>query len=628
MANFYSTGYNGTGALCTGDTTNRNMFAAATVPEGYEVIKCINGDQEGSYIYTWGAFLLRHIETGKSVLGFVGGNTGSSETLRALNMVIFTPAANIVDACAGRYRDEDIKTLAIDDAGEIIKFTTTSGAEMATTEEKASPSWLYSGHFTHDDPPRKISFVPTISSSERNLIIASQHSIAHTGMSFIAPDFYTYPDDTVKTVLAEGGPTYVAWSFFALFESGKLLGWGKNRYNEISPEDEERAAPTTVLDNIASVAARKGAISCVDFDGRLRLWGSYANYYAASESLPASSTAKFYDTTPILEGCKSVFMIADGVQKHTLFVLKNDNSIWVNGYNRFGQAGTGNNNDAIGFIQIENPYGGPVEINGYYDTAYLIGKTENSITIYNADGETIAGRYSSDFPIEGITITEDETTRTAHVRITNTAKESKTIDINYGVDKFLGLSFAQSSIAPEIKPGHNDIEITGAAILYVCVAQQIETILYSNKAEPNRVNKTSYLREVGRVYGNFRASTSITDIVLYIAATEINFNYIKIPAFNRYYFVNDIAAVRSGFWSLSCSVDVLMTYQTLINKAKGNIERQETQFNDYIIDNRRAFLNRVERSDVAISNNVFGQTLTSQDPLYAISGFYVGTYER
>lgn len=44
------------------------------------------------------------------------------------------------------------------------------------------------------------------------------------------------------------------------------------------------------------------------------------------------------------------------------------------------------------------------------------------------------------------------------------------------------------------------------------------------------------------------------------------YNYVYIPAFERYYFIRRITVVRSGLWLVECYVDVLKTYEDYIDE--------------------------------------------------------------
>ena len=110
---------------------------------------------------------------------------------------------------------------------------------------------------------------------------------------------------------------------------------------------------------------------------------------------------------------------------------------------------------------------------------------------------------------------------------------------------------------------------------------------YNNTAETNRVDKTNYLTLVSEISGNLREETSLTDLVITIQQSEVpTFNYAYIKSFNRYYYVTDIASVRSNLWEISLSVDVLMTYKEALLNCTGFIDRNEFEYDPLIVDDK------------------------------------------
>ena len=90
--------------------------------------------------------------------------------------------------------------------------------------------------------------------------------------------------------------------------------------------------------------------------------------------------------------------------------------------------------------------------------------------------------------------------------------------------------------------------------------------LYQTTAEQNRLNKT--LNNALSLSGTLREETSVTSPSIVIEhSNPVGYNYAYIPAFGRYYYINDITSVRNGIWRLSLSVDVLMTYRSDILQA-------------------------------------------------------------
>ena len=91
--------------------------------------------------------------------------------------------------------------------------------------------------------------------------------------------------------------------------------------------------------------------------------------------------------------------------------------------------------------------------------------------------------------------------------------------------------------------------------------------------------------------GNIKRDTSIIDPVFEVSysADVFTSNYIHVPAFGRYYFINNITASQQRLY-ISCHVDVLMSYHDQIDALECVIERQEHtgRCDEYIND--RAYM--------------------------------------
>lgn len=113
-------------------------------------------------------------------------------------------------------------------------------------------------------------------------------------------------------------------------------------------------------------------------------------------------------------------------------------------------------------------------------------------------------------------------------------------------------------------------------------------VFFQNTAEPNRVNKRDYLTEQIRVAGNLRdISDVINPSITFECADDkiLKSNYVYIPAFNRYYFINSITSVRTNLWRVNLHCDVLYSFRNDVMQIKAIIDRQENNFNRYLIDN-------------------------------------------
>lgn len=107
--------------------------------------------------------------------------------------------------------------------------------------------------------------------------------------------------------------------------------------------------------------------------------------------------------------------------------------------------------------------------------------------------------------------------------------------------------------------------------------------LYNNISPANYVYKE--IQYVDYLNGFLRAPTSIVDPVITIQrSTPTGFNYIYIPEFKRYYFVENISSESTQVVAISAHVDVLMTYQAQIAEMEAIVRRQEFNYNLYLSD--------------------------------------------
>lgn len=115
------------------------------------------------------------------------------------------------------------------------------------------------------------------------------------------------------------------------------------------------------------------------------------------------------------------------------------------------------------------------------------------------------------------------------------------------------------------------------------MAFNIDLIL--NKSDKNVVSKD--LTTLLSVSGVLKNETSIIDPVIIIECdltTLVNVNYMHIPIFGRYYYINNIRSVRNGLVEFTCHVDVLQSFASAIRSNTGIIHRQENAWNLYLND--------------------------------------------
>lgn len=114
----------------------------------------------------------------------------------------------------------------------------------------------------------------------------------------------------------------------------------------------------------------------------------------------------------------------------------------------------------------------------------------------------------------------------------------------------------------------------------------MQYIGYCNNSDNRVVNKNLTLLGSGdcAVKGECSILSPTFTITGMSDSTAARCNYIYIPNWNRYYYVDDINAEVGRGFEISCHVDVLKTYASQIKSLNGFIRRQEYEYNDYIPD--------------------------------------------
>ena len=149
-------------------------------------------------------------------------------------------------------------------------------------------------------------------------------------------------------------------------------------------------------------------------------------------------------------------------------------------------------------------------------------------------------------------------------------------------------------------------------------------VLYNNTADSKVVNKKQYLKLVDVITGTFRNDTSITDPIVKIEYDGIiDFNYIFIPMFNRYYYLNTYNIVSNKIYELVLHIDVLNTYYDDLMNLDAFINRTEYDYNPNIIDKSVMIEQGVDIEVIDSTYNIFESTDASSYSYVLIGGMGV-----
>lgn len=99
--------------------------------------------------------------------------------------------------------------------------------------------------------------------------------------------------------------------------------------------------------------------------------------------------------------------------------------------------------------------------------------------------------------------------------------------------------------------------------------------LYQNKSPENQVNKT--LTNALELKGTLRENCNIINPILTIQNDDmsiLNYNYVYIPLFKRYYYINNMSTIVNKLYQIECKVDVLMSFKNDIKNLECIVIRQ------------------------------------------------------
>ena len=106
-----------------------------------------------------------------------------------------------------------------------------------------------------------------------------------------------------------------------------------------------------------------------------------------------------------------------------------------------------------------------------------------------------------------------------------------------------------------------------------------------NKTKENEIVKRGTLKDVSSIYNPTVMIKNDSSIL-----TQ-NYNYVEIPRFNRFYFIEDIV-IDDVYSIISLRCDVLESFKEDILNSTQIIGRQETAFNLDLPDNEIVFTNK------------------------------------
>lgn len=130
----------------------------------------------------------------------------------------------------------------------------------------------------------------------------------------------------------------------------------------------------------------------------------------------------------------------------------------------------------------------------------------------------------------------------------------------------------------------------------------MELNLFTCNAENERVDKTNYISNRFVLNGNLKDASSVIDPVILIEKnnpTLYDYNYMYIPEFKRWYYINDIISVKNGLWEIHAHVDVLYTWGADIKRMNGVADKLEDILNANVYFDDGSFI-MDSRNDIEV----------------------------
>lgn len=124
-------------------------------------------------------------------------------------------------------------------------------------------------------------------------------------------------------------------------------------------------------------------------------------------------------------------------------------------------------------------------------------------------------------------------------------------------------------------------------VLFILKRGVIMTVhLYNNSADNTILDKSAHLTTVrANVNADVKGSCSIEHPVLILDYAGVNFNYVYIPAFGRYYYVTEIIVNTADRVMIACQSDVLYSFIDSIKALNVLVSRNENEYNNRLVDN-------------------------------------------
>lgn len=114
-----------------------------------------------------------------------------------------------------------------------------------------------------------------------------------------------------------------------------------------------------------------------------------------------------------------------------------------------------------------------------------------------------------------------------------------------------------------------------------------------------KLNSTKQPADGTEIEVKLKDSTSIDEPVFMLEGVHTNYNYVYVPTFSRYYFVDKVEVVSNNITLIGCTVDRLASFKTDIGNYEAYIIRSSSNYDVDVRDNLISAKQKITHSETA-----------------------------
>lgn len=149
----------------------------------------------------------------------------------------------------------------------------------------------------------------------------------------------------------------------------------------------------------------------------------------------------------------------------------------------------------------------------------------------------------------------------------------------------------------------------------------ITVYLYTINCDPMTVDKSPYMSSPVTKQGTVRGDVDMLHPEIAIEGDLTGYNYMYIPAFSRYYYIEDVNAFRTQLQTVTGRCDVIMSHKDAILALPAVVRRSALLINSYLPDDKQRVYQYTQCNSHRVSVSLlFTQFTYSTEPVLITAG--------